>query len=86
MSALETEAAFDCIVSDVAMPNLDGEALAHHVTGTQPGLPMVLLSGNRQPSSALSPSLPRTFLMKPIGGDELRDAVARVIARRAISA
>ncbi|HWP07582.1 MAG TPA: ATP-binding protein [Polyangiaceae bacterium] len=86
VSALETEAAFDCIVSDVAMPNLDGEALAHHVTGTQPDLPMVLLSGNRQPSSALSPSLPRTFLMKPIGGDELRDAVARVIARRAISA
>ncbi|HEX5098894.1 MAG TPA: ATP-binding protein [Polyangiaceae bacterium] len=84
--ALETEDAFDCIVSDVAMPNLDGEALARHVTETRPDLPMVLLSGNRQPSSALSPSLPRTFLMKPIGGDELRDAVARVIARRAISA
>jgi len=86
VTALATEDAFDCIVSDIAMPNLDGEGLAHHVAGTQPDLPMVLMSGNRQPSSALSPALPRTFLMKPIGGDELRDAVARVIARRAISA
>jgi signal transduction histidine kinase/CheY-like chemotaxis protein len=86
VTALENEGAFDCIVSDIAMPNLDGEALAHHVAGTQPNLPMVLLSGNRQPSSALSPSLPRAFLMKPIGGEELRDAVARMIAWRAISA
>jgi len=83
VTALEKEDAFDCIVSDIAMPNLDGEALAQHVALTQPDLPMVLLSGNRQPMSALAPGLPRTFLMKPIGGEELRDAVARVIERGA---
>jgi len=79
VTALRTQAAFDCIVSDVVMPNLDGEALALHVAGTQPTLPMVLMSGNRRPDSALVPGLPRTFLMKPIGGEELRAAVARMI-------
>lgn len=77
--ALETDTAFDCIVSDVVMPNLDGEALALHVADTFPTMPMVLMSGNRRPDRALTPGLPRTFLMKPIGGEELREAVARVI-------
>jgi signal transduction histidine kinase/ActR/RegA family two-component response regulator len=80
VAALDTQGAFACIVSDVAMPNMDGEALALHVARTQPGLPMVLMSGNRQPATALVPGLPRTFLMKPIGGDLLREAVGRVIA------
>jgi len=80
VTALGTDAAFVCIVSDVVMPNLDGEALALHVEGAFPALPMVLMSGNRRPERALVPGLPRTFLMKPIGGEELREAVARVIS------
>jgi len=79
VTALGTQPAFDCIVSDVVMPNLDGEGLARHVAIHHPALPMVLMSGNRRPDSALIPGLPRTFLMKPIGGEELREAVARMI-------
>jgi signal transduction histidine kinase len=79
LAALEELDVVHCIVSDVAMPNMDGEALARHVAESRPELPMVLISGNREPSGALSPELPRTFLLKPVGSEELGRAVRRVM-------
>jgi signal transduction histidine kinase/CheY-like chemotaxis protein len=69
-----------CVVSDVAMPHMDGIALAAHIAETQPELPLVLVSGNREPTAALSPDLPRAFLMKPVTREALRSAIARVTA------
>jgi signal transduction histidine kinase/CheY-like chemotaxis protein len=69
-----------CVISDVAMPHMDGEALARHMAETKPNLPVVLISGNREPSSALIPGLPRTFLMKPVTRETLRAAILQVTA------
>jgi len=80
LAALDALDVVHCVVSDIAMPNMDGEALARHLAESRPELPMVLVSGNREPSAALSPELPRTFLMKPVGSDELGRAVERVMS------
>jgi signal transduction histidine kinase/CheY-like chemotaxis protein len=81
LKALAEPGHWDCVVSDVAMPHLDGEQLGVHLAKTHPGLPMVLVSGNREPTAALGPGLPRMFLQKPVAGDVLRDAVQEVIAK-----
>ena len=78
LTALAALDAVHCVVSDVAMPNMDGEALARHLAESRPELPMVLISGNREPATALSPELPRTFLLKPVGSEELERAIERV--------
>lgn len=78
LAALDALDAVHCVVSDVAMPNMDGEALARHLADSRPELPMVLISGNREPSAALSPELARTFLLKPVGSEELERAIERV--------
>ncbi|HEX2733754.1 MAG TPA: ATP-binding protein [Polyangiaceae bacterium] len=79
LAALERLRSIHCVVSDVAMPGMDGEQLAQRLEQTQPNLPLVLMSGNRQPTAALKPHLPRTFLMKPVGSNELRSAIDKVV-------
>ena len=74
-----------CVISDVMMPQMDGVALAAHIAETRPRLPMVLISGNQEPTAALRPDLPRVFLMKPVTKEELRDAIARVTAASKVS-
>ena len=36
---------FDVLLTDVRMPNLDGVGLVRHLRSSQPGLPIVVLSG-----------------------------------------
>jgi signal transduction histidine kinase/ActR/RegA family two-component response regulator len=77
---LEKHKDLTCVISDVMMPQMDGVALAAHIAETRPQLPLILISGNQEPKEALIPQLPRIFLMKPVAGDDLRDAIARVTA------
>jgi DNA-binding NtrC family response regulator len=65
---------------DRLVPHMDGEALARHMAETKPNLPVVLISGNREPTSALIPGLPWTFQMKPVTRETLRAAIAQVTA------
>ncbi|WP_458096442.1 ATP-binding protein [Roseomonas sp. WA12] len=67
----------DAMVSDIAMPGLDGVALAHAVRTHRPTLPIVLVSGYAE--AALGTELGRdsiTFLPKPYRPAELVDLVA----------
>ena len=41
----ETDCAYDLLVSDVKMPQMDGIALAHTAAGRWPGLPILLMTG-----------------------------------------
>jgi CheY-like chemotaxis protein len=77
LALLEREHAFACVVSDVVMPVLDGEALATRLSALDPSLPLVLMSGNRQPSaSLLGPR--RGFVDKPVDRKALLDTIRRV--------
>lgn len=67
-----------CVVSDVAMPNLDGEQLARLVNLEFPDLPLVLISGNREPISTPNGASGRVFLRKPFGSRELNGAIRLV--------
>jgi CheY-like chemotaxis protein len=77
-------ASFACVVTDVAMRRVDGETLATQLSATHPALPMVIISGNREPSLEPMRGAPREFLPKPVLPEELLDAVQR-IARAPVS-
>ena len=85
LAVLASATEIACVVSDIAMPRLDGEALARALAETRPGLPVVLMSGNRSPDSALVELPTRTFVPKPLTQQELRLALARVMKAAAAS-
>jgi signal transduction histidine kinase/CheY-like chemotaxis protein len=78
LTALESTNDIACVVSDIGMPQMDGEELARRLGESHPLLPVVLLSGNREPSEPFSPELARTFVMKPVGQADLVAAIERV--------
>jgi CheY-like chemotaxis protein len=82
LSVLKAAGDIACVVSDIAMPGLDGERLAALIAEQQPDLPVVLVSGNRTPSSAFSASPLRAFVPKPLSQVTLSKALARVLAAR----
>ena len=72
---LEGALLFDCVLSDISMPVLDGETLASRLATLSPGLPLILMSGNREPASG---GEKRLFLEKPIEHQALLQAIARL--------
>jgi two-component system cell cycle sensor histidine kinase/response regulator CckA len=79
LSVLGSATEIACVVSDIAMPRLDGEALARALAEKRPGLPLVLMSGNRSPNPGLVELPTRAFVPKPLTQQELRQAIARVM-------
>ncbi len=68
----------DCVVSDIAMPHLDGESLARVLDREYPTIPLVLISGNREPTVNLTTNLRCHFLRKPFDGHDLKAAIRQV--------
>ena len=71
----------DCLVSDVAMPVMDGVALARAVQAARPGLPVILVTGRPDllPRSLLDSASPYRVFKKPFNGQELLTAVAEAL-------
>jgi FixJ family two-component response regulator len=71
----------DCLISDVAMPIMDGFALARAVQASRPGLPIILITG--RPELLRRPPLdwdgPYRVFRKPFDGQELLSAVADAV-------
>jgi len=71
----------DCLISDVAMPLMDGFELARAVQAARPALPVILVTGRpdllrRSPLDGLGQY--RVF-KKPFDGQELLTAVALMV-------
>jgi len=66
LEALDSLGALDLLVSDIVLPDMDGQALLCHLRESRPGLPAILVSGYAE--SAVRGDLPLdgvTFLPKP---------------------
>jgi len=79
LSVLKAAGDIACVVSDIAMPGIDGESLAALLAEQQPGLPVVLVSGNRIPGERFSATDLRAFVPKPLSQATLADAIARLL-------
>ncbi len=86
LALLRASGNFQCVISDVAMPNLDGEQLARALEVEFPELPVVLMSGNREPVVTPQTGAPRAFLRKPFDGSELELTLRRLTAPAATRA
>ena len=74
----------DCLISDVAMPSMDGLELARAVRAARPALPVILITGRPDllhQSRLQLPADSRVF-KKPFDGQELLATVARVLVSR----
>ncbi len=78
------ESRYDAIISDVHLPGMSGIDLASYLLGQDPGLPIVLVTGD--PDAALARDAlsrgPVSYLLKPFELFELDAAVHQAIDRR----
>lgn len=81
LAVLGAAANVDCIISDIAMPHLDGESLARVLDSEYPDLPLILISGNREPSVNLTTNLHCQFLRKPFDAHDLKVAIRQATDR-----
>ncbi|MBC4018933.1 ATP-binding protein [Siccirubricoccus deserti] len=83
---LEASDRLDLLVTDLAMPGMNGLALLHEARQRRPGLPAVLLTGYLEDDTA--PALckaaaggPFALLRKPVSSDDLAVQAERLIER-----
>ncbi len=89
MDALEMaeKRAVDIVLTDIRMPGLDGIELIKRLKASKPHIAFIIISGHRDfdyAQSALKYGA-SDFLLKPIGKEDLRKALASVIENKKIS-
>jgi PAS domain S-box-containing protein len=72
---------FDLIISDIAMPHMDGYALARQIRGLSAQQKIVALSAFPAGSAASRDSVFDAYITKPVEPSELVDCVARILGR-----
>lgn len=88
-SALDTFRAqpFDVLISDIAMPGMDGVRLLQEVRELCEDVPVVLITGNPSIETAIGAVEHRAFkyVTKPIRGQELREIVEAAVQHHRIA-
>lgn len=74
-----TRETFDCMVTDVQMPGINGLRLLRAVRDRDLDIPVVLMTGNPDVATAAAAVEygAANYLIKPVGNDRLDDTVAR---------
>ncbi len=78
------EAVFDVVVSDIAMPDVDGVTLLRFVREHHPGTPVILVTGSpsvETATEAVEYGAVR-YLLKPVTPDHLMVAIREAVANR----
>lgn len=80
-AALASQKSFDAILSDIAMPGMDGIALLRAVREHDLDVPVILITGGPAIESAVEAMEygALLYLIKPIEGQELEDVVTRAV-------
>ncbi len=75
--------AFDLVITDMTMPAMAGDRLAREMIRIRPDLPVILCTGyhNRISDESVQKSGIAAFVMKPVGKQELAEAVRRALDR-----
>ncbi len=83
IAALESLASgeYDCVVTDLSMPEMSGRELAAHVRERYPALPVVLLTGDTDP--AADSDHISAVVRKPFEASKLDAVVQRVVVEHA---
>lgn len=81
LQALEGANSVDVVITDHAMPRMNGAELAQRILSERPGVPVILASGFDQLPSGDDQELLR--LAKPFTQDQLAQSVAQAIQRSA---
>lgn len=78
---------FDCVVSDVNMPELDGFGLIAEIRGHDPDLPVLLMTGDPSLDGAVRAidTGAVSYLAKPFDQETLASAVARAARRHGVA-
>jgi len=73
---------YDLVLTDLAMPDLDGWEVARAIKSSRGDVPVLLLTGRADDMDPIAASLVDGILKKPFGVDELAAAVAAALAAR----
>jgi DNA-binding NtrC family response regulator len=74
---------YDAILTDLAMPGLSGRELLAHVKKTQPGTPVIVISGmGSDKENELRQLGAFAYFTKPFQLEEIEEAVTRAINSR----
>lgn len=78
---LARASSFDVVLSDVAMPDMNGVDVLRELHGSNPDLPVLLISGAPDLTTAMEAVEYGAFgyLMKPVEPSKLRDSIARAV-------
>ena len=80
LALLAAGKAYDLIVSDVVMPNMDGPAMARELRKTRPDMRIVFMSGYAEEQLRKSIDIDHVwFLPKPFSVQQIADAVAHAL-------
>jgi len=68
----------DCLILDVQLPGLSGIELLHHLGVHEYNVPVIFITAHESDEDAMSEAVSDwtvAYLIKPLGGDELLEAV-----------
>jgi hypothetical protein len=72
LEVIRNNAELSILFSDISMPGMDGEELAHAALAMRPGLRIILTSGARPPTTASA------FVAKPYRAADLVNALSQI--------
>jgi len=75
---------FDLVITDMAMPNMSGDALASKMVKIRPDIPILLCTGfsEKMPEDKVAAMGIKNFLMKPITKQDLSKKVRKVLDKK----